>query len=85
MKILSASMPCALKAYKPDARTGLGRLAQGDLSQQIETPFTGRLEQLRMDFNGSLSTLAAKSGKVIIHCKRFPGQPRTDCSRIEHL
>ncbi|MDW5314019.1 HAMP domain-containing methyl-accepting chemotaxis protein [Rhizobium sp. PL01] len=36
---------------------GLGRLAQGDLSQQIETPFTGRLEQLRMDFNGSLIRL----------------------------
>jgi methyl-accepting chemotaxis protein len=36
---------------------GLGRLAQGDLSQQIETPFSGRLEQLRMDFNGSLIRL----------------------------
>lgn len=36
---------------------GLGRLAQGDLSQHIETPFTGRLEQLRMDFNGSLIRL----------------------------
>ncbi|CAN7532707.1 HAMP domain-containing methyl-accepting chemotaxis protein [Pararhizobium sp. LjRoot235] len=36
---------------------GLGRLAQGDLSQQIETPFTGRLEQLRTDFNGSLIRL----------------------------
>ena len=36
---------------------GLGRLAQGDLSQQIDTPFTGRLEQLRMDFNGSLIRL----------------------------
>ncbi|MBP1861912.1 methyl-accepting chemotaxis protein [Rhizobium herbae] len=36
---------------------GLGRLARGDLSEQIETPFTGRLEQLRMDFNGSLIRL----------------------------
>jgi methyl-accepting chemotaxis protein len=36
---------------------GLGRLAQGDLSQQIDTPFDGRLEQLRMDFNGSLIRL----------------------------
>ncbi|MDX3929612.1 MAG: methyl-accepting chemotaxis protein [Shinella sp.] len=36
---------------------GLGRLAQGDLSRQIETPFTGRLEQLRQDFNGSLERL----------------------------
>ncbi|MEY9198495.1 methyl-accepting chemotaxis protein [Sinorhizobium fredii] len=36
---------------------GLGRLAQGDLSQQIEVPFHGRLEQLRQDFNGSLIRL----------------------------
>jgi methyl-accepting chemotaxis protein len=36
---------------------GLGRLAQGDLSQQIDTPFNGRLEQLRVDFNGSLIRL----------------------------
>ncbi|WP_026618291.1 methyl-accepting chemotaxis protein [Ensifer sp. WSM1721] len=36
---------------------GLGRLAQGDLSRQIEVPFHGRLEQLRMDFNGSLIRL----------------------------
>ncbi|MCG5479842.1 methyl-accepting chemotaxis protein [Sinorhizobium alkalisoli] len=36
---------------------GLGRLAQGDLSQQIEVPFNGRLEQLRIDFNGSLIRL----------------------------
>ncbi len=36
---------------------GLGRLSQGDLTQQIDTPFTGRLEQLRTDFNGSVSRL----------------------------
>ncbi len=36
---------------------GLGRLSQGDVSQMIETPFVGRLEQLRMDFNTSLERL----------------------------
>jgi methyl-accepting chemotaxis protein len=36
---------------------GLARLSQGDLAQNIETPFTGRLEQLRTDFNGSLVRL----------------------------
>jgi len=36
---------------------GLGRLAQGDISATIDTPFTGRLEQLREDFNISLSRL----------------------------
>ncbi len=36
---------------------GLGRLAQGDVSETIETPFVGRLEQLRVDFNSSLLRL----------------------------
>ncbi|MBL0370717.1 methyl-accepting chemotaxis protein [Rhizobium sp. KVB221] len=36
---------------------GLGRMSQGDISQTIETPFFGRLEQLRTDFNGSLLRL----------------------------
>jgi methyl-accepting chemotaxis protein len=36
---------------------GLGRLSQGDVSQMIDTPFVGRLEQLRVDFNASLERL----------------------------
>jgi len=36
---------------------GLERLAQGDISRTIETPFYGRLEQLRTDFNASLLRL----------------------------
>jgi methyl-accepting chemotaxis protein len=36
---------------------GLGRLSQGDVSQTIQTPFVGRLEQLRVDFNASLVRL----------------------------
>ncbi|MBW6420773.1 methyl-accepting chemotaxis protein [Rhizobium sp. XQZ8] len=35
----------------------LSRLAQGDLSSTIETRFSGRLEQLRNDFNGSIIRL----------------------------
>ncbi|WP_105381514.1 methyl-accepting chemotaxis protein [Neorhizobium alkalisoli] len=35
----------------------LSRLAQGDLSTTIETAFSGRLEQLRNDFNGSIVRL----------------------------
>jgi methyl-accepting chemotaxis protein len=34
--------------------TALARLAQGDLSATIETAFSGRLEQLRNDFNDSV-------------------------------
>ncbi|GAA4173205.1 methyl-accepting chemotaxis protein [Shinella granuli] len=36
---------------------GLARLAHGDISHTIETPFFGRLEQLRTDFNSSLLRL----------------------------
>jgi methyl-accepting chemotaxis protein len=36
---------------------GLGRLSQGDISQTIETPFFGKLETLRNDFNNSLLRL----------------------------
>ena len=36
---------------------GLGRLSRGDISQMIETPFFGKLETLRNDFNGSLIRL----------------------------
>ncbi|ASR09702.1 methyl-accepting chemotaxis protein [Rhizobium leguminosarum bv. viciae] len=36
---------------------GLGRLSRGDVSQTIGTPFVGRLEQLRVDFNASLLRL----------------------------
>lgn len=37
--------------------SGLGRLAKGDISETIDTPFHGRLEQLRNDFNQSLEHL----------------------------
>ena len=43
---------------------GLGRLAQGDLSRRIDTPFSGRLEQLRQDFNGSLVRLQDTLGQI---------------------
>ncbi len=36
---------------------GLGALAQGDLSQSIDRPLAGRLENLRIDFNASLQKL----------------------------
>jgi len=36
---------------------GLGRLSRGDISQTIETPFFGKLETLRNDFNSSLLRL----------------------------
>ncbi|MDM9626443.1 methyl-accepting chemotaxis protein [Rhizobium sp. S152] len=43
---------------------GLGRLSQGDVSQTIETPFVGRLEQLRVDFNASLERLQTTLSRI---------------------
>ncbi|ACM25523.1 HAMP domain-containing protein [Agrobacterium rhizogenes] len=43
---------------------GLERLAQGDISSTIEKPFIGRLEQLRQDFNSSLSRLQQTISQV---------------------
>ncbi|KAA0699557.1 methyl-accepting chemotaxis protein [Neorhizobium sp. P12A] len=43
---------------------GLERLAHGDISATIETPFIGRLEQLRQDFNGSLLRLQETLSQV---------------------
>ncbi|MFT4180432.1 MAG: methyl-accepting chemotaxis protein [Rhizobium sp.] len=43
---------------------GLERLAQGDISATLETPFIGRLEQLRQDFNSSLARLQQTLSQV---------------------
>ncbi|RDJ15427.1 methyl-accepting chemotaxis protein [Rhizobium grahamii] len=43
---------------------GLGRLARGDVSQTIQTPFVGRLEQLRVDFNASLVRLQETLARI---------------------
>jgi methyl-accepting chemotaxis protein len=43
---------------------GLGRLAQGDVSQTIQTPFVGRLERLRVDFNASLVRLQETLARI---------------------
>lgn len=44
--------------------SGLGRLSSGDISELIQTPFDGRLEQLRSDFNSSLGQLQQVMGNI---------------------
>ena len=43
---------------------GLGRLSAGDISTTIDTPFNGRLEQLRVDFNQSMLRLRETIGGI---------------------
>ncbi|WP_377298469.1 methyl-accepting chemotaxis protein [Rhizobium sp. SGZ-381] len=42
----------------------LTRLSQGDLSRLIDTPFSGRLEQLRIDFNSSIANLRDTMSRI---------------------
>lgn len=43
---------------------GLKRLSAGDISTTIDTPFTGHLEQLRLDFNQSMQRLRQTIGGI---------------------
>ncbi len=43
---------------------GLERMSGGDISTTIATPFIGRLEQLREDFNGSMMRLQATMSQI---------------------
>ncbi len=52
---------------------GLGRLAQGDISTTIDTPFTGRLERLRQDFNQSLARLQSTISRISDNVRMIQG------------
>ena len=56
--------------------SGLERLASGDISTTIDTPFIGRLEQLRNDFNLSLMRLRDTIGKIMINVAAIQGNGR---------
>ncbi|MEI1248444.1 methyl-accepting chemotaxis protein [Rhizobium aouanii] len=52
---------------------GLGRLARGDISRTIATPFFGRLEQLRNDFNSSLLRLQETIDQIRTNTRMIEG------------
>ncbi|ANL31469.1 methyl-accepting chemotaxis protein (plasmid) [Rhizobium phaseoli] len=52
---------------------GIGRLARGDISQTIPTPFFGRLEQLRNDFNASLLRLQETIDQIRTNTRMIEG------------
>lgn len=45
--------------------TALTRLADGDLTQMIKTPFTGEYDQLRQDYNRTIENLNETIGSVV--------------------
>ncbi|TCL75668.1 HAMP domain-containing methyl-accepting chemotaxis protein [Rhizobium sp. BK251] len=64
---------------------GLERLAQGDISTAIETPFIGRLEQLRQDFNSSLSRLHGTISQIRDNVELIQGNGNQMAQSAEDL
>ena len=58
--------------------SALGRLAEGDVTTRIETPFPEDYESLRRDFNAALQSLDAALGEIV----KNAGLIRGEASRI---
>ncbi|MBB3460505.1 HAMP domain-containing methyl-accepting chemotaxis protein [Rhizobium sp. BK377] len=64
---------------------GLERMSQGDISTTIETPFIGRLEQLRQDFNGSMLRLQATMSQIRDNVQMIQGNGNQMAQSAEDL
>ena len=64
---------------------GLERMSQGDISTTIETPFIGRLEQLRQDFNGSMLRLQATMSQIRDNVEMIQGNGNQMAQSAEDL
>ncbi len=64
---------------------GLERMSQGDISTTIETPFIGRLEQLRQDFNGSMMRLQATMSQIRDNVEMIQGNGNQMAQSAEDL
>jgi methyl-accepting chemotaxis protein len=65
--------------------SGLERMSKGDISTTIETPFIGRLEQLRQDFNGSMLNLQATMGQIRDNVELIQGNGNQMAQSAEDL
>ncbi|MDM9626442.1 methyl-accepting chemotaxis protein [Rhizobium sp. S152] len=64
---------------------GLERMSQGDISTTIDTPFIGRLEQLRQDFNGSMTRLQATMSQIRDNVELIQGNGNQMAQSAEDL
>ncbi|MBB3562987.1 methyl-accepting chemotaxis protein [Rhizobium sp. BK512] len=64
---------------------GLERMSQGDISTTIDTPFIGRLEQLRQDFNGSMMRLQATMSQIRDNVQMIQGNGNQMAQSSEDL
>ncbi len=56
---LKAKEAAEIQAVVDALAEGLGKLADGDLSHQLDRPFAGEMDKLRADFNNAVSKLNA--------------------------
>ncbi|MDR7143312.1 methyl-accepting chemotaxis protein [Rhizobium sp. BE258] len=64
---------------------GLQRMSQGDISTTIDTPFIGRLEQLREDFNGSMFRLQETMSQIRDNVQMIQGNGNQMAQSAEDL
>ncbi|NEK18099.1 HAMP domain-containing methyl-accepting chemotaxis protein [Rhizobium leguminosarum] len=64
---------------------GLKRMSQGDISTTIDTPFIGRLERLREDFNGSMLRLQATMSQIRDNVEMIQGNGNQMAQSAEDL
>jgi methyl-accepting chemotaxis protein len=64
---------------------GLERMSHGDISTTIDTPFIGRLEQLRQDFNGSMVNLQATMRHIRDNVEMIQGNGNQMAQSAEDL
>lgn len=64
---------------------GLERMSQGDISTTIDTPFIGRLEQLREDFNGSMLRLQSTMTQIRENVQMIRGNGNQMAQSAEDL
>jgi methyl-accepting chemotaxis protein len=65
--------------------SGLERMSRGDISTTIDTPFIGRLEQLRQDFNGSMVNLQATMSQIRDNVEMIQGNGNQMAQSAEDL
>lgn len=60
-------------------------MSQGDISTTIDTPFIGRLERLRQDFNGSMMRLQATMSQIRDNVEMIQGNGNQMAQSAEDL
>ncbi|SFJ81033.1 methyl-accepting chemotaxis protein [Celeribacter neptunius] len=79
------AMQAAQQEVVDALRTGLGELAEGDLTTRIESVFSSEYEQLRADFNLACERLQDALGKVVENANLIKGEASEISSAADDL